>query len=165
MSFILALGAQNFPNPKATDSDYKVASIFLSDTILVAAEGPCEVLTANAKNRFRSNSIRFRNQQEDDNQRAEENVADQGRTKRSVILQEQTRHKQTNEDKRKEHQRELADKLNEKAKARLADLPGAENVQRIKKSNVSYKSQGRGGLNQENLVTFQLQRNSQMNRR
>jgi hypothetical protein len=31
--------------------------------------------------------------------------------------------------------------LNEAAKARLAHLPGAENVQRVKKSNVSYKSQ------------------------
>jgi hypothetical protein len=50
-------------------------------------------------------------------------------------------HKQTNEDKRKNHQRELADALNEAAKARLADLPGAENVQRVKKSNVSYKAQ------------------------
>ncbi|KAI6182216.1 FACT complex subunit [Aphelenchoides bicaudatus] len=140
MTFVLNLGAQNFPNPTASDSDYKVASIFLSDTVLVAEQGPCEVLTLQAKNRCRTNSIRFRNNPEEQT-RDEENVNDQGRTKRSVVLQEQTRHKQTNEDKRKDHQRELATALNESAKARLADLPGAENVQRLKKSNISYKTQ------------------------
>lgn len=90
MTFIITLGAQNFPNPNATDVEYKTSSIFLSDTVLVAAEGPCEVLTAQAKNRFRSNSIRFRNQTEEQ-PKNQENVNDQGRTKRSVILQEQTR--------------------------------------------------------------------------
>ncbi|KAI6232490.1 FACT complex subunit [Aphelenchoides besseyi] len=138
MTFVVILGVQNFSNPKAKDSESKTASIFLSDTVLIVEDGPCEVLTHNAKNRFRSNSIRFR--VENAAPRPDENVVE-GRGKRSVIIQEQTRHKQTNEDKRKEHQRELADQLNEVAKARLAHLPGAENVQRVKKSNTSYKTQ------------------------
>ncbi|KAI6244064.1 FACT complex subunit [Aphelenchoides fujianensis] len=139
MTFVIILGVQNFDNPRAKDSDYKTASMLLSDTILIAESGTAEVLTHLAKNRFRSNSIRFRNV-ENAAPRADENVVE-GRSKRSVILQEQTRHKQTNEDKRKDHQRELADQLNEAAKARLAHAPGAENVQRVKKSNTSYKNQ------------------------
>lgn len=93
MTFILTLGAQNFPNSGASDSEYKSASVFLSDTVLVAENGPCEVLTVQAKNRFRSNSIRFR--QDEVQVKNEENVNDQGRGKRSVILQEQTRVSQT----------------------------------------------------------------------
>lgn len=50
-----------------------------------------------------------------------ENIQEElGRGKRSVLLQEQTRNKQTNEDKRKEHQKKLAEDLNEKARRRLA---------------------------------------------
>jgi nucleosome binding factor SPN SPT16 subunit len=90
MTFVLNLGAQNFPNPTATDSEYKTASIFLSDTVLVAEQGPCEILTIQAKNRCRANSIRFRNNPEEQS-RNEENVNDHGRGKRSVVLQEQTR--------------------------------------------------------------------------
>lgn len=90
MTFVLTLGAQNFPNPSAPNAEYKSASIFLSDTILVAEQGPCEILTIQAKNRCRANSIRFRNNAEEQS-RNEENVNDQGRSKRSVVLQEQTR--------------------------------------------------------------------------
>lgn len=38
MTFIVAVGLQNFPNKEAKDDDKKICSIFLSDTILV-----CEV--------------------------------------------------------------------------------------------------------------------------
>jgi nucleosome binding factor SPN SPT16 subunit len=90
MTFVLNLGAQNFPNSTASDSEYKTASIFLSDTVLVAEEGPAVVLTIQAKNRCRANSIRFRSNPEEQS-RNEENVNNQSRTKRSVLLQEQTR--------------------------------------------------------------------------
>jgi nucleosome binding factor SPN SPT16 subunit len=71
-----------------------------------------------AKSRLRSNSIRFR----EEDKRQENHIEEQpstGRSKRSVVLQEQTRHKQTNEEKRKERQKELADQLNKEAKQRL----------------------------------------------
>lgn len=90
MTFVITLGAQNFPNPTASDPDYRTASIFLSDTVLIAESGPCEVLTALAKNRLRSNSIHFRAQGEEQ-PKNQENVNEQEHPKRSVILQEQTR--------------------------------------------------------------------------
>lgn len=48
--------------------------------------------------------------------------------------------KTTNEDKRKEHQKELAKRLNEAAKERLAEQTGQKDTKTIKKSNVSYKA-------------------------
>lgn len=63
-----------------------------------------------------------------------------GRSKRSVVLQEQTRHKITSEDKRKERQQELAEELNQRARERLSIQPGASGARAAKKSNVSYKS-------------------------
>lgn len=48
--------------------------------------------------------------------------------------------KTTNEDKRKEHQKELGKRLNEAARERLADQTGQKDIKKIKKSNISYKS-------------------------
>lgn len=128
MTFIIALGLQNFPNKGAKDEAGKFASIFLGDTILVCDNGPNEILTEKAKSRLRSNSIRFR---EDGDQSNAAQTTNEVRTKRSVILQEQTRHKQTNEDKRKERQKELAEKLNREAKERLSIQTGSENAQKF----------------------------------
>jgi nucleosome binding factor SPN SPT16 subunit len=36
MTFVVALGLQNFPNETAKEDDKKVASIFLSDTVLIS---------------------------------------------------------------------------------------------------------------------------------
>ena len=82
-------------------------------------DGPNDILTVAAKSRLRSNSIRFREENDKKETNQVEEAPGGSRTKRSVVLQEQTRHKQTNEEKRKERQKELADQLNEEAKQRL----------------------------------------------
>lgn len=128
MTFIVALGLQNFPNKDAKDDAGKIASIFLGDTIIVCDNGPNEILTEKSKSRLRSNSIRFR---DDGDQNITAQTINEGRAKRSVILQEQTRHKQTNEDKRKQRQKELAEKLNHEAKERLSTQTGSENAQKF----------------------------------
>lgn len=128
MTFVIALGLQNFPNKEAKDEAGKIASIFLGDTILISANGPNEILTEKAKIRLRSNSIRFRDDNEQNNTLQ---TINETRVKRSVILQEQTRHKQTNEDKRRERQKELAEKLNREAKERLSIQTGSQNAQKF----------------------------------
>ncbi|VDK25638.1 unnamed protein product [Anisakis simplex] len=55
-------------------------------------------------------------------------------------MQKFIKNKTTNEDKRKEHQKELAKRLNETAKERLAEQTGKKDTKTVKKSNVSYKS-------------------------
>ncbi|CAD5219494.1 unnamed protein product [Bursaphelenchus okinawaensis] len=140
MTFVVSIAAQNFPNPDSKNSEYKTTSIWLSDTILITKEGPCEVLTMGAKSQFKANAIRLKNDDEEKVQEVKQAIMDQGRSKRSVILQEQTRHKQTNEDRRREHQKELSEQLNANAKARLENLPGEKEERKVKKSNISYKS-------------------------
>ncbi|KAI1722500.1 FACT complex subunit (SPT16/CDC68) domain-containing protein [Ditylenchus destructor] len=141
MTLVVAIGLQNFPNPASKDDSGKTASIFISDTILVCDNGPNEVLTERAKSRLRSNTIRFRGPETSNANEAEEVANAQGRAMRSVVLQEQTRHKQTNEEKRKERQKELAEALNNEARQRLSAKPGTAEALKAKKSNISYKSE------------------------
>ena len=138
MTFVVAIGLENFPNKQPGKEEDK-KSIFISDTILICEDGPNDILTVAAKSRLRSNSIRFREEDKKANNAVEDLPS---RVKRSVVLQEQTRHKQTNEEKRKLRQRELADQLNEEAKERLlSNRSDGSQPQKAKKSNVSYKSE------------------------
>lgn len=83
-------------------------------------EGPNEILTINAKSRLRANAIRFRVPEDEAETSGSKMEPSTGRGKRSVVLPEQTRHKQTNEEKRKERQRELLDQINKEARQRLS---------------------------------------------
>lgn len=87
---------------------------------------------------MKSNVIRFKKDAEEKPKEVEELTT--GRSKRSVLMQEQTRHKITSEDKRKDRQKELADELNQRARDRLAFQPGSSGSRSVKKSNISYKS-------------------------
>ncbi|VIO99589.1 metallopeptidase family M24 containing protein [Brugia malayi] len=143
MVFIVYVGLQGLKNLTAKDEQSKTSAVLLSDTVLISAEGVNEILTEKAKSRIKSNVIRFKDEAEtshaDDNK--ENNLGEGfGRGRRSVLLQEQTRNKTTNEDKRKEHQKELGKRLNEAARERLADQTGQKDIKKIKKSNISYKS-------------------------
>lgn len=46
----------------------------------------------------------------------------------------------SSEEKRKQHQKELAQQLNEQARQRLAEQSGGEHSEKVRKSNVSYKN-------------------------
>lgn len=58
----------------------------------------------------------------------------------TTLISYSIQNKTTNEDKRKEHQKELGKRLNEAARERLADQTGQKDIKKIKKSNISYKS-------------------------
>ncbi|KAE9420524.1 hypothetical protein Angca_003055 [Angiostrongylus cantonensis] len=140
MIFIVSVGIEGLTNTKAKDDAGKNVTIALSDTVLVNKEGPNEVLTEKAKSRLKNSVIRFKEEEEDAKDSNKENTEVLGRGKRSVVLSDQTRNKATNEDKRKEHQKMLAQQLNDAARQRLAQASGASEAKRVKKSNVSYKS-------------------------
>lgn len=63
-----------------------------------------------------------------------------GRGKRSAVIESKLRTEHSSEEKRKEHQKELAAALNEKAKERLAKQSGGKETEKVRKSTVSYKS-------------------------
>lgn len=63
-----------------------------------------------------------------------------GRGKRSAVIESKLRTEHSSEEKRKQHQKELAQQLNEIAKARLAQQSSGKEQEKIRKSTVSYKS-------------------------
>lgn len=63
-----------------------------------------------------------------------------GRGKRSAVIESKLRTEHSSEEKRKQHQKELAQQLNEVAKARLAQQSGGKEEEKVRKSTVSYKS-------------------------
>ncbi|KAK6014799.1 hydrolase, alpha/beta domain protein [Ostertagia ostertagi] len=132
MVFIVSAGVENLTNTKAKDDAGRNVTIALSDTN--------EVLTERAKSRLKNSVIRFKEEEEDAKDSNKENTEVLGRGKRSVVLSDQTRNKATNEDKRKEHQKMLAQQLNDAARQRLAQASGSSEAKKVKKSNVSYKS-------------------------
>jgi nucleosome binding factor SPN SPT16 subunit len=136
MTFIIAVGFNNLVNKAAKEGSSQSAAIFISDTVLVVADGPAENLTSAAKNRVKSFVIRLK----DEPARPVNDILDQGRKKRNVILDDQTRHKQTNEDKRKKKQQEIGERLNEEAKARLAGTQSGDQAPVSKKSTIAYKN-------------------------
>lgn len=65
-----------------------------------------------------------------------------GRGKRTAVIESKLRTEHSSEEKRKEHQKELAIALNEKAKERLAKQSSGKDTEKVRKNTVSYKSVG-----------------------
>lgn len=65
-----------------------------------------------------------------------------GRGKRTTVIESKLRNEHSSEEKRKQHQKELAQQLNEAAKARLAQQSGGKEQEKVRKSTVSYKNIG-----------------------
>lgn len=140
MVFVVYIGVEDMRNTSAKDEAGKKAAIAISDTVLVNEEGKPTILTEKAKSRLKSNVIRFKEEEAAGKDEDKENTADLGRGKRSVVLTDQTRNKTTNEDKRKERQKELAAELNKQAQLRISQQTGASDTKKVKRSNISYKS-------------------------
>uniref|UniRef100_A0AAY4BU75 FACT complex subunit n=1 Tax=Denticeps clupeoides TaxID=299321 RepID=A0AAY4BU75_9TELE len=58
----------------------------------------------------------------------------------AALLTDRTRNEMTAEEKRRTHQKELANQMNEEAKRRLTEQKGEQQIQKARKSNVSYKN-------------------------
>uniref|UniRef100_A0A915IGG8 FACT complex subunit n=1 Tax=Romanomermis culicivorax TaxID=13658 RepID=A0A915IGG8_ROMCU len=140
MIFNLNLGFANVPNPSAKDSAGKTVAMFVGDTVLITNEGG-QSLTEASKKRVKSVCMFFKNEEEEKDDNNKENISEiLGRVKRSVVLDDQLRKKASGEDKRKQHQKELAEKLNKEAQERLAQSKDSVSDQKVKKSTISYKN-------------------------
>lgn len=145
MVFNVCVGLANLTNKDASDKEGKIYALFLGDTVIVNDSGPATVLT-NAKKKIKNIGIFLRDNEEgdddeeDDEQEGENGQEILGRGKRSTVLDTKLRSEQNTEEKRKQHQKELAQQLNEKARERLEKQNGVKETEKIRKSTVSYKS-------------------------
>lgn len=146
MVFNVCVGLSGLTNKEASDKEGKTYALFLGDTVVVNESGPASVFTQ-SKKKIKNIGIFLRDNEEgDEDEEDEEQDAENGkaislgRGKRSTVLDTKLRSEQNAEEKRKQHQKELAQQLNEKARERLEKQNGIKETEKIRKSTVSYKS-------------------------
>ncbi|XP_045783894.1 FACT complex subunit spt16 [Maniola jurtina] len=142
MVFNINIGLSNLTNSAATDKEGKTYALFVGDTVLVNEEQPASLLTQ-SKKKIKNIGIFLKDDDEEEEEEKEnkaEILENGGRGKRTAVIESKLRTEHSSEEKRKEHQRELAIALNEKAKERLAKQSSGKEGEKIRKSTVSYKS-------------------------
>lgn len=143
MVFNINVGFNNLHNSTASDKEGKSYALFIGDTVMVNDGQPASLLTA-SKKKIKNIGIFLKDDSdEEDNDEEKENTPKPeilGRGKRTAVIESKLRSEHTSEEKRKEHQKELATQLNEKAKERLAKQSGAKDVEKVRKNTVSYKN-------------------------
>lgn len=148
MVFNLNVGLSNLENKVATDKEGKTYALFIGDTILVNDTVPASVLTQ-SKKKVKNIGIFLKDDdsEEEEVETSKKSKKEQSsneilgsRGKRTTVLENKLRSEHSSEEKRKQHQKELAVALNEKAKERLAKQSGGKEEEKVRKSTVSYKS-------------------------
>ncbi|KAG7162668.1 FACT complex subunit spt16-like 2 [Homarus americanus] len=138
------LGFSDLKNNTASDEGSKKYALFIGDTVVVNEDLPATILTASSKKKLKNVGVFLKDDDDGDDDEEEDTKEDTsellGRGKRTAILDSKLRSEQSTEEKRKEHQKELAVAMNEAAKERLALLKGKKEDQKVRKSTVSYRS-------------------------
>lgn len=142
MVFNVNVGLSGLENKDAQEKEGKVYALFIGDTVLIHDGQPATVLTA-SKKKIKNVGIFVKD--EEDEEEEEEKEEDKkpeilDRARRTAVLDSKLRSEQSSEEKRREHQKELALQLNEAARARLAQQSGGKEQEKVRKSTVSYKS-------------------------
>ena len=146
MVFNLAIGFSELKNPEATDGEGKIYALFLADTVLTFADKPAECLTL-SKKKLSSVAILLKDEADQSEEEEKEEAKPQAedilrRGKRTTVIENKLRDDKSAEDKRKLHQKELAESLNEQARLRLSNAASGPKEQKSRKSNVSYRNLG-----------------------
>lgn len=147
MMFNVNMGIQDIKNPKGADKTDKIYAIYIGDTCLVNETGPATIIT-NVKKKIKNVGIFIKEENDEESEESEkEDKKSQevqnnlmGRGKRTAVLDNKLRQESSTEEKRKLHQKELAHALNEAARQRLAEQGSGQQVEKIRKSTVSYKN-------------------------
>lgn len=144
MIFNVYVGLSNLVNKDASDKEGKVYALFIGDTVLVNDDTPATVLTQ-SKKKIKNVGIFLKDDDEEDedvedHEETEKGKEIMGRGKRTTVLDTKLRSEHSSEEKRKQHQKELALAVNERAKERMAKQGGVKEEEKVRKSTVSYKS-------------------------
>ena len=132
---------------KGKDSKGKNVALFIGDTVEVK-EGEAGVVLTASKKKVKNIAIFLKDDDSDDEKENQDNnmmedPMNYGRgARRGAILEQKLRADSTTEQKRKEHQRELLEKMNAAALKRLKDGKSGEEKVKMRKAPVSYKTPG-----------------------
>jgi len=151
MIFNIAIGFSDLKNPEASDAEGKVYALFIADTVVVQKDGkPAELLTVSKKS-LKNVMIVYKDGNDDEEEEDKKGKKTKesnelnvdalvSRGKRTAVLQNKLRVEVNAEEKRKLHQKELAEQLNEEARARLSQSKSGSKETKVRKSNISYKN-------------------------
>ncbi|XP_070785820.1 FACT complex subunit SPT16 [Enoplosus armatus] len=141
MVLSISLGFADLLNKEGKKDEQKKYALFIGDTIQINEEEAATILTP-VKKKIKNVGIFLKNDDEEDEEEegddAEELLGKGARS--AALLADRTRNEMTAEEKRRAHQKELANHLNEEAKRRLTEQKGEQQIQKARKSNVSYKN-------------------------
>ncbi|XP_076649474.1 SPT16 homolog, facilitates chromatin remodeling subunit dre4 isoform X1 [Halictus rubicundus] len=143
MVFNVNVGFSNLVNSEANEKEGKIYALFVGDTVMVNDGQPATNLTP-SKKKVKNIGIFVKDEEEEEEEGSEKENEPKpeilSRSKRTAVIESKLRTEHSSEEKRKQHQKELAQQLNELAKARLAQQSGGKEQEKIRKSTVSYKS-------------------------
>jgi len=148
MVFNLNVGMTGIANKASKDSKGKQVALFIGDTVEVKESEPAALLT-HSKKKVKNIAIFLKDDDSEDEKENKENgVAAEidhqqfGRGRRGAVLDQKLRADNTTEAKRKSHQKELMEKMNEEALKRLKESGGQDQKIKLRKAPVCYKTPG-----------------------
>ena len=148
MVFQVSIGFSDLSNPGAKEDEAKKYALFIGDTVLVNKDQAATVLTLPKKKieniAIFVNEEDEKEEEEKDQKSGKENKSQAAdiltRGSRGAILQNKTRSDNNQEHQRKEHQKELAKRLNEEAKERILKQKGIVTKEKIRKAVNAYRN-------------------------
>uniref|UniRef100_A0A8C7QL32 FACT complex subunit n=1 Tax=Oncorhynchus mykiss TaxID=8022 RepID=A0A8C7QL32_ONCMY len=117
MVLSISLGFADLVNKEGKKEEQKKYALFIGDSVQINEDDPATVLTP-VKKKLKNVGIFLK-------------------VRKMTTLKD---NEMTAEEKRRAHQKELANQVNEEAKRRLTEQKGEQQVQKSRKSNVSYKN-------------------------
>ena len=148
MVFQISIGFSDLINPEAKEDEAKKYALFIGDTILVNKDVAATVLTL-PKKKIENIAI-FVKEDDEEEEEEEHKINKEANSKqaadiltrgsRGAIIQNKTRSDNNQEHQRKEHQKELARRLNEDAKERILKQKGIISKEKIRKAVTAYRN-------------------------
>ncbi|KAI9796396.1 MAG: FACT complex subunit spt16 [Piccolia ochrophora] len=148
MTLCVTTGFNDIQNPEPQDKKSKVYSLIISDTVRVLRSEKAVVFTGDASSDLESTSFFFKDDEDEPAPKPKEKkdpkvgaVAAKNITKTKLRAERSTQVDEGAEQKRREHQKELADKLQREGQKRYKQAEGAQNgaPQKAFKRFESYK--------------------------
>lgn len=147
MTFQVSIGLSDLVNPESKDEQNKKYALFIGDTVQVNKDEAATVFTQ-SKKKMENVGIFIKDEEADEeSENDEKNTKNKkesvdllSRATRGAVLQTKTRSDTNQEQARREHQRELAKRVNEEARERLLAQKGPTTKEKVRKAITAYRN-------------------------
>merc|ERR1719277_1786159 len=147
MVFNVNIGVTGLKEKSSKDGKSKEVALFIGDTVEVK-DGEAGIILTSSKKKVKNIALFLKDDDSDDEKENLDNNMDVDPTaygrgaRRGAVLEQKLRADDSNNAKRKKHQKELLEKMNEAALKRLQEGKTGEEKVKVRKAPVSYKTPG-----------------------